>query len=91
MQNLPHDEETRACFVSEKGNSWLSADYQSQESRLIASVTNDAAMIDLFEHGSGDVHSLVAKMSYPEIIGDTKIEDISTKFHQIRQDSKGIE
>ena len=91
LQNLPHDEETRACFVSEKGNSWLSADYQSQESRLIASVTNDAAMIDLFEHGSGDVHSLVAKMSYPEIIGDTKIEDISTKFHQIRQDSKGIE
>ena len=41
MQNLPHDPETRACFTSEEGNAWLSADYQSQESRIIASVSKD--------------------------------------------------
>lgn len=92
LQNLPHDPETRACFTAEKGNKWISADYQSQESRIIASVSKDEAMIELFEHGCGDVHSLVAKMSYPNIIPrDCPIEDISKLYHAQRQDAKGIE
>ena len=92
MQNLPHDPETRACFTSEEGNAWLSADYQSQESRIIASVSKDEKMIDLFEHGCGDVHSLVAYMSYPNVIPrDTKIEDIKKLYHNWRQKAKSIE
>ena len=92
MQNLPHDAETRSCFTAEPGNIWLSSDYQSQESRLIASVANDKAMIDLFETGCGDVHSLVAYMSYPSIIPrDTKIEDIKKLYPNARQEAKGIE
>lgn len=91
MQQLPHDAETRACFIADTGNKWISADYQSQESRIIASTANDAAMIDLFENGCGDVHSLVAKMSYPDIIGDTPVEEIKYKFKSYRQDAKGIE
>ncbi len=91
IQNIPNDKETRACFIAEKGNLWVSADYMSQESRLIASVSEDKAMIELFEHDNGDVHSLVAKMSYPEIVGDTPIEEIKAKFPQQRQDAKGVE
>lgn len=92
IQNLPNDPETRACFTSEEGNAWLSADYQSQESRIIASVSKDEKMIDLFEHGCGDVHSLVAYMSYPNIIPrDTKIEDIKKLYHNWRQKAKSIE
>ena len=92
IQNLPNDPETRACFTSEEGNAWLSADYQSQESRIIASVSKDEKMIDLFEHGCGDVHSLVAYMSYPNIIPrDTKIEDIEELYHNWRQKAKSIE
>ncbi len=92
IQNLPNDSETRACFTSEEGNAWLSADYQSQESRIIASVSKDEKMIDLFEHGCGDVHSLVAYMSYPNIIPrDTKIEDIKKLYHNWRQKAKSIE
>ena len=92
IQNLPNDPETRACFTSEEGNAWLSADYQSQESRIIASVSKDERMIDLFEHGCNDVHSLVAYMSYPNIIPrDTKIEDIKKLYHNWRQKAKSIE
>ncbi len=92
IQNLPRDPETRACFTSEEGNAWLSADYQSQESRIIASVSKDEKMMDLFEHGCGDVHSLVAYMSYPNIIPrDTKIEDIKELYHNWRQKAKSIE
>lgn len=92
QQNLPNDSITRSCFVAEPGNKWISCDYQSQESRIIASVSNDKAMIDLFENGCGDVHSLVAYMSYPDIIPrETRIEDIKNLYHTQRQDAKGIE
>ena len=100
IQNIPHDPETRACFVSAPGNAWISADYQSQESRIIASVANDPAMLDLFINGSGDVHSLVAKMSYSKYIpSDLPVEEVkafsknSVKNGGIdyRQEAKGIE
>lgn len=100
IQNLPHDKDTRACFVAEKGNKWISADYQGQESRLIASIANDPAMIELFTEGCGDVHSLVAKMAYAKYIPeDTKIEDIKDVSKKsaasggidYRQEAKGIE
>lgn len=92
FQNFPNDPETRACFVSERGYKWISCDYSGQESRIIADVTNDKAMLDLFNHGCGDVHSLTAYMSYPKIIPrDIQIEDIKHKFHDQRQDAKGVE
>lgn len=91
LQNLPHDPETRACFIADKGNKWISADYQSQESRLIASVANDPAMIELFLNGCGDVHSLTAKMAYPDAIGDCPVEEIKDRFKYYRQEAKGIE
>ena len=100
IQNIPHDPETRACFISAPGNVWISADYQSQESRIIASVANDPAMLDLFINGSGDVHSLVAKMSYSQYIpSDLPVEEVkafsknSVKNGGIdyRQEAKGIE
>lgn len=91
LQNLPADELTRACFAAEKGYKWISADYQGQESRLIASTANDTAMIDLFNNGCGDVHSLTAKMAYPDIIKDCPVEEIKSKFKHWRQEAKGIE
>lgn len=100
IQNIPHDPETRACFISAPGNVWISADYQSQESRIIASVSNDPAMLDLFINGSGDVHSLVAKMSYSQYIpSDLPVEEVkafsknSVKNGGLdyRQEAKGIE
>lgn len=30
LQNLPHDALTRSCFISEKGNKWISADYSGK-------------------------------------------------------------
>ena len=45
-------------------------------------------MIELFEHSCADVHSLVAKMSYPNIIpSDFPIEDIAKLYHAQRQDA----
>ena len=91
LLNLPSDEDTRACFISEKDNKWISIDYKSQETYLLASIANDKAIIEELEHGSGDIHSLTAYMSYKEIPRDTPIKDIKKKFHNLRQEAKGIE
>lgn len=91
LLNLPSDEETRACFVAEKGNKWISIDYSGQETYLMASIANDEAIIKELTEGSGDIHSLTAYMSYPEIPRDTPIKEIKKKYHNLRQEAKGIE
>ena len=91
LLNIPADAETRACFVAEKGNKWISIDYSGQETYLMASIANDKAIIEELTNGSGDIHSLTAYMSYHEIPRDTPIKDIKSKYHNLRQDAKGIE
>lgn len=91
LLNLPANAETRACFVAEKGNKWISIDYSGQETYLMASIANDKAIIKELTEGSGDIHSLTAYMSYHEIPRDTPIKDIKKKYHNLRQEAKGIE
>lgn len=91
LQNLPADKETRACFIAEEGNKWISIDYSGQETYLIASIANDKAIIEELTYGSGDIHSLTAKMAYPDIIGDCPVSEIKSKFKHWRQEAKGIE
>lgn len=91
LLNLPSDAETRACFVAENGNKWISIDYSGQETYLMASIANDQAIIKELTEGSGDIHSLTAYMAYQEIPRDTPIKEIKKKYHNLRQEAKGIE
>lgn len=91
LLNLPADAETRACFVAEEGNKWISIDYSGQETYLMASIANDSAIIKELTEGSGDIHSLTAYMSYKEIPRDTPIKNIKKLYHNLRQEAKGIE
>jgi DNA polymerase I-like protein with 3'-5' exonuclease and polymerase domains len=90
LQQLSSDEVTRSCFVSEKGNLWVSCDYSAIESRLGAEIYNEKSMIDEFLYGSGDMHSLVAKMIFPEL-KDVPIKDIKKKFKHLRSKAKPVE
>lgn len=66
--------------------------FRQQETYLMASIANDKAIIKELEEGSGDIHSLVAYMSYPNIIPrDTPIKDIKRLYHDLRQKAKSIE
>lgn len=91
LLNLPSDAETRACFVAEEGNKFISIDYVGQETYLMASIANDKAIIKELTEGSGDIHSLTAYMSYMQIPRDTPIKDIKKLYHDLRQEAKGIE
>lgn len=88
--NLPRDKETRACFTSEKGNLWVSCDYTGQESAITASVSNDQKMINILESG-GDMHSEVAKMCWPDLLGKLTVEEVKTKYKGHRQNAKAVE
>ena len=85
LQNLPADAETRACFIAEEGNKWISIDYSGQETYILADIANDEAIIKELTYGSGDIHSLTAYMSYKEIPRDTSIKEIKSKYHNLRQ------
>ena len=89
--NIPSDAETRECFEAEDGNRWISIDYIGQETYLMASISNDKAIIKELTEGSGDIHSLTAYISYMDIPRDTPIKDIKKLYHNRRQDAKGIE
>ena len=92
MQQLPSDEETRACFTAPKEYKWSSCDYSALESRLGADIYNEKSMLDEFLHGSGDMHSLCAYMVYKDVIPrDTPIKDIKKKFPHQRKHVKPIE
>lgn len=91
LMNLPHDKETRACFTSEKGNKWISCDYKGQESFLMASLANDTAMLDELVNGSGDLHSLTAKIVFADIPEDTPLSEVKEKYKSLRDAAKGYE
>lgn len=90
IQNLPADDRTRSCFISEEGNDFISIDYSGEESRLLASLSGDKEMIEEFLHGGGDMHSLTAKMIYPELRNKTTAE-IKKNYKHLRQEAKGPE
>ena len=91
LQNLPHDAETRACFDAEPGNLICSCDYSALESRLGADIYNEKAMLDEYLHGTGDMHSLTAKMIFPEELKGIEVKDIKKKRPDLRTKAKPVE
>lgn len=91
MQQLPSDEVTRSCFTAPHGYAWSSCDYSALESRLGADIYNEPAMIDEYLHGSGDIHSLVAKFCFPKELEGIDVKDIKKQRPDLRKKAKGPE
>ena len=87
---LPKDYETRACFIAEEGNLFISQDYSAEEAKILADVSKDKAMINFFNNGCNDIHSLIASKAYKDIIGDCPIEEINKRFPNERQGAKKL-
>lgn len=91
MQNLPSDVETRACFISELGNKFISIDFCSEESCVMASLANDKAMIYELMEGEKDLHTLTAKIVFSEIPKDMPASEVKKKYHALRSKAKNYE
>lgn len=91
LQNLPADKATREAFTSMKGNKLVSCDFSALESRLGADIYNEKAMIEEFLHGSGDMHSLCAKIVFHNELADVAVKDIKHVRPDLRKKVKPIE
>lgn len=54
MQNIPRDAETRACFIAEKGNLLVDADYSSQEQIVLANFSKEPNLLNFYARGFKD-------------------------------------
>lgn len=90
LQNIPADSATRSCFVAEPGNKWISIDFSSEESVILANISQDPAMLQIFRE-KGDLHSLVAKMVFPEELEGIDVKDIKKKRPDLRKKAKAPE
>lgn len=91
LQNLPADEITRSSFIPNEGNLMTSCDYSALESRLGADIYQDKEMLKEFLEGSGDMHSLCAKLVFHEELKDIEIKDIKKVRPDLRKKVKPIE
>lgn len=91
MQQLPHDELTRSCFIAEKGNLFCSCDYSAMEARIGADVYNEQMLLDEFLLRSGDTHAAYAKVVFSEELKDIDTKDIKAKRPDLRNKVKAVE
>ena len=91
LQQLPSDEMTRSCFIAPPGHKMVSADFAALESRLGADIYQEQEMLKEFLEGSGDMHSLCAKMVFAEELKDVEIKDIKKVRPDLRKKVKAVE
>ncbi len=78
LQQLPRKGLLRKCLVpTKKGDKFVISDYSSQESVILAEMSQDPAMLAFFETGTGDLHSYTARLVYPHLkeLTDKQIKD----------------
>jgi len=59
IQQVPHEDEFRSCFVAEPGNMLVIADYSQIELRILAEFSEDLSFIHAFREGE-DLHQVTA-------------------------------
>ncbi len=59
IQQIPHEDEFRSCFVAERGNTLVIADYSQIELRILAEVSEDPGFVRAFQEGE-DLHRVTA-------------------------------
>lgn len=90
LQNLPSDEIT-SSFIPNEGNLMTSCDYSALESRLGADIYQDQEMLKEFLEGSGDMHSLCAKLVFHDELEGIEVKDIKKLRPDLRKKVKPIE
>ena len=59
VQQVPHEDEFRSCFVAEEGNLLVIADYSQIELRILTEVSGDPEFVRAFQQGE-DLHRMTA-------------------------------
>ncbi len=76
IQQIPRDDEFRECFIPDKGNKLIIADYSQIELRVAAEIANDETMIEAYKNGI-DLHLLTAS-----IVTGKELKDVTKQERQ---------
>ena len=94
IQNIPSNKEYRKAFIPSVGNKFINSDYASQESRVLAEVSEDPDMLSFFNEGhpifGDDFHSFVATKMFRIIRDDPTLVVTKETHPKERQDAKSI-
>ena len=91
IQQIPHEDEFRRCFVAEEGYVLVIADYSQIELRILAEVSDDPAFVHAFQNGE-DLHRVTAATMYGVPIDDvTKEAAHGGQADKLRPDGRGRE
>ncbi|CAN5611620.1 hypothetical protein BH24ACT21_BH24ACT21_16860 [soil metagenome] len=71
VQQIPHEDEFRSCFVAEQSNTLVIADYSQIELRILAEVSEDPEFVRAFREGE-DLHRVTAATMY-----GVEVEEVS--------------
>lgn len=63
LQTIPKEAITRNMFLPGKAQKLVAIDYESQEIRIAAGLSEDPAMLAFFSEGGGDYHQYVADLA----------------------------
>lgn len=89
LQQVPNDEDHRDCFIAEKGNKLVCADYTGQEAVLFVNQCLDKNLLAFYDGNLGDMHSYVAKLCFPDELGGMDLKEIKKNRPDLRQKAKG--
>jgi DNA polymerase I len=73
IQQIPHEEAYRRCFLAPEGRKLIIADYSQIELRILADVSNDENFINAFKSGA-DFHTITAAQVF-----NVKPEEVSAE------------
>lgn len=90
LQQIPREIDFRAAFEAPEGRVIITADYSSQEARIIADRADDKSYIDFFINGTGDVHSFVATKLFSAAFGKEFIVTSTNENKEYRQKGKTL-
>lgn len=89
VQQLPADEETRAAFIPDEGHMLVDCDYGDQEGHIFTELSGDKEWINFYnDPRKRDGHSFVAKMCFPNELGDVDESDVKNVRKDLRSLAK---
>lgn len=88
LQNFPREGGMRSIFKSKGPNVLIACDYSGQESVVLAEMSLEPKLLEFYRSGSGDLHSYVAKLLFPEELKDIDEKDVAKLRPDLRQLSK---
>lgn len=84
----PEDNLYRAAFKPAEGNIFIVADYSGQESVILADRSKEPNLLKFYKEGGADLHSYVARLVWPDELGDLELPEIKKNHPHLRQTAK---